>query len=83
LLPALPAFQRALDLAPRLADAAGEIANLYIGRFQSGTMPAGETIPAIERWASRALAINPCSVRGLSSLGAAERIGEDGGQAGE
>ncbi len=69
---ALAAFERAVALAPGLADAAGEIAMLYVYRFESGTMPARETIPAIERWASRALAINPCSVRGLSALGAVE-----------
>jgi len=69
---ALAAFQRALELGPGLADAAGKIANLYVGRFQSGTMPARETIPAIERWAARALAISPCSVGALSALGAVE-----------
>lgn len=69
---ALAAFQRALELAPGLADAAGEIAMLYVYRFESGTMSVRETIPAIERWATRALAISPCSVRGLSALCAGE-----------
>ena len=69
---ALAAFQRALALAHGLADAAGEIAMLSVYRFESGTTPARETVPVIERWASRALAISPCFVRGLSALCAVE-----------
>jgi len=69
---ALAAFQRAFALAPGLADAAGEIAMLYVYRFESGTMPARETTPAVERWASRALAISSCSVSGLEASSAVE-----------
>jgi serine/threonine protein kinase/tetratricopeptide (TPR) repeat protein len=68
----LAAFRRALDLAPGVADAAGEIAMLYVYRFESGTMAARETIPAIERWASQGLASSPCAVRSLSALCAVE-----------
>jgi tetratricopeptide (TPR) repeat protein len=69
---ALAAFQRALELAPGLADAAGKIAMLYVFRFQSGMMPARESVPAVERWASQALAISPCSALALSALCAVE-----------
>jgi tetratricopeptide (TPR) repeat protein len=69
---ALAAFQRALKIAPGLADAAGEIAKLYVFRFQAGMMPARESVPAVERWASQALAISPCSVPALSALCAVE-----------
>jgi tetratricopeptide (TPR) repeat protein len=70
---ALASFRRGLELDPSLAEAAGEVAMLYVYRFESGTMPARETVPAIEAWASRAVAIDPCSVRGWSARTAVEQ----------
>jgi tetratricopeptide (TPR) repeat protein len=72
---ALSSFRSALERDPSLADAAGEVAMLYEYRFESGTISASQAAPAIEAWASRAVAIDPCSIPGLLALAAVEQLG--------
>ncbi|MBZ5590514.1 MAG: protein kinase, partial [Acidobacteriia bacterium] len=67
----LAAFKRALQSDPSLADAAAEIARLYIFRFEaegdvSGALKEGEL------WARRALGIDPRCGEGWAGLSAVE-----------
>jgi serine/threonine-protein kinase len=52
------ALERALALDPGNADAAGELAFLYVFRFEDG-MPVTDALPEIERWTREALRISP------------------------
>ncbi len=54
---AYAAFQRALQLDPKKADAAAEIAMLYEFQLEGGA-PVEETLPLLEKWATKALSIN-------------------------
>jgi tetratricopeptide (TPR) repeat protein len=55
---AFAAFKRALELDPRLANAAMEISSLYLMKIEAGE-PASEIIPQISNWSREALRINP------------------------
>jgi TolB-like protein len=55
---AIAAFTLALQLDPRLADAAAETALLFIFKFEGGA-PSTETVPQVELRAHRALEIDP------------------------
>lgn len=55
---AIAAFKRAMELDPKLADAAAEISRLYIFAIESGA-PADQVQAEIGKWTSRALKINP------------------------
>jgi serine/threonine protein kinase len=55
---ALSEFKHALDVDPKLAEAAAQIAWLYEFRFEGGE-PAQEAIPKISFWAHRAIEIDP------------------------
>ena len=65
---ALEALQRALDLDPQLADAAGALAALHFFKIESGTGSVPELIPEVDRWARRALAIDAESSTGWAML---------------
>jgi eukaryotic-like serine/threonine-protein kinase len=55
------AFKRALDLDPRLADAAAEIGSLYYLKFEISRKK--EDLAGVEQWAKKALSIDPnCAV---------------------
>lgn len=65
---AFSALKRALDLDPKLADAAAEIAFLYRFKWEGDAATTQETIPEMETWANRALAINPRCSKGWAAL---------------
>jgi tetratricopeptide (TPR) repeat protein len=59
---AFGAFQRALGMNPKLADAAGCIAKLYALGMAVGWMPPAKTIQEAQLWIAKALALDPkCS----------------------
>lgn len=49
------AFQRALSLDSKLADAAGQMAMLLRFKWDGGGAPADQLLSAIEKWANHAL----------------------------
>jgi eukaryotic-like serine/threonine-protein kinase len=64
---ALAAFQRALQIDPRMAQAAADAGYLYLFRQEAGS-PGSEVLPEAERWATRAIQIAPNNSRALSLL---------------
>ena len=64
---AFSSFQRALQLDPTLAEAAAEMASLYLYKNDVGAS-AAETMPEAERWARQSLQIDPQSPKGWSAL---------------
>ncbi|MFL6232153.1 MAG: protein kinase domain-containing protein, partial [Thermoanaerobaculia bacterium] len=71
------ALQRALQLDPRLAEAAAEIARLHAARIMTG-VPPQEIVPEVRAWAQRALEIDPRSSRAWAVLSEAEQIDPQG-----
>lgn len=69
---ALAAFKRALELDPKLADAAAEISRLYLMKLDA-TGPTPELISEIENWARKALDANPRCGRAYFTLASAEQ----------
>ena len=63
----LASLTRALQLDPTLADAAAEVAMLYVFKLEEGA-PLAEMHADIERWARRSLAINPQCGIGWAAL---------------
>ena len=63
----LASLTRALQLDPTMADAAAEVALLYVFKMEGGA-PLGEMHPEVERWARRALAINAQCGMGWAAL---------------
>jgi serine/threonine protein kinase/tetratricopeptide (TPR) repeat protein len=73
---ALASLKRALELDPKLADAAAHIAMLFMNKYEAGA-PLREMLPETESWARRSLEINPrCSVGWQSLSYAAYSRGE-------
>jgi TolB-like protein len=66
-------LQHALELDPRLARAAAEMAWLFEFRVESGARP-GEMVPQMESWARKAVEIDPASVRGWAALSVLEEL---------
>ncbi|MCA1562811.1 MAG: hypothetical protein LC804_21925, partial [Acidobacteria bacterium] len=64
---ALAALTRALELDPKLSEAAAEIAYLYLYRQNAGE-PAETVIPEAERWALRALQIEGRTAKAWAAL---------------
>jgi eukaryotic-like serine/threonine-protein kinase len=62
----LAAFQRALNIDPKLADAAAEISWLYIFRWESE--PSTTFLNQVNFWGTRALKINPKCGKAYASL---------------
>jgi tetratricopeptide (TPR) repeat protein len=59
---AMASLKRALELDPKLADAAAHIASHFMRKYEAGA-PLREVLPEVETWARRALEINPrCSL---------------------
>lgn len=59
---ALASLKRALDMDPKMADAAAEISQLYTFKLESGMSPL-HALPEAEKWADLALKIDSrCSV---------------------
>jgi serine/threonine protein kinase/thioredoxin-like negative regulator of GroEL len=71
------ALQRALQLDPRQAEAAAEIARLHAARIMTG-VPPQEIVPEVRAWARRALEIDPRSSRAWAVLSEAEQIDPQG-----
>ena len=71
--PALAAFEEALRLNPRRADAAAQIATLHARRTGNGLAPAAATRPDVELWAHRAIDVDPHSAEAWAALASAER----------
>ena len=68
---ALEAYSRALAVEPRLAPAAGNIANLYVARIQKDGYSA-ESRASAEKWAGDALGIDPRCAEAWWARSAAE-----------
>ncbi|MCP4656137.1 MAG: protein kinase [bacterium] len=68
---AVAAFERALELDPRRADAAAEIAVLHATRLDLGVSIL-EILPEIRTWAERALEIDPRSSKAWAVRGYVE-----------
>ncbi len=64
---ALASLKRALELDPKLADAAAHIAALFLFKYEAGA-PLREMLPETETWAQRALEINPRCGMGWQAL---------------
>jgi serine/threonine protein kinase/tetratricopeptide (TPR) repeat protein len=71
------ALQQALELDPRQAQAAAEIARLQAARVVTG-VPPQQIVPEVRRWAQRALEIDPRSSRAWAVLSEAEQIDPQG-----
>ncbi len=67
------ALQHALELDPRLARAAAEIAWLFVFRIESGARPA-DMLPQTESWARKAVELDPASVRGWAAFAVVEQL---------
>ena len=70
----LAAFQRALTLEPKMADAAACIAWLYEFAAESGA-PVEQMLPEVRRWGQRAIDIDDRNSRAWAVLAVAELIG--------
>lgn len=70
---ALAAFERALELDPRMADAAAGIGFLHEFAIESGA-PADQMLPEARRWGRRAIEIDDRNSRGWALLAATELI---------
>jgi serine/threonine protein kinase/tetratricopeptide (TPR) repeat protein len=71
------ALRRALQLDPRQAEAAAELARLHAARIVTG-VPPSEIVPEVRAWAQRALEIDPKSSRAWAVLSEAEQINPQG-----
>ncbi len=69
---ALTDFKKVLDLDPKMADAAAEIAMLFVFKIESRASPPRDAIPEIESWTRRALQINERSSKGWTAMTAME-----------
>jgi eukaryotic-like serine/threonine-protein kinase len=69
----LAAFQRALTLDPRMADAAAGIAWLHEFAIEAGS-PVDKMLPEMRRWAQRAVSIDDGCSRAWAALAFAELI---------
>ena len=70
---AMEAFQKALDLDSRMADAAAGIAWLHEFAIEAGS-PADTMLPEVRRWAQRAVSIDDRCSRAWAVLAFAELI---------
>ncbi|MGH6803830.1 MAG: protein kinase domain-containing protein [Methyloceanibacter sp.] len=64
---ALASLKRALELDPKLADAAAHIATLFSFKYEVGA-PLRDMLPEIESWGRRAVEINPRCSKGWYAL---------------
>jgi serine/threonine protein kinase/Flp pilus assembly protein TadD len=71
------ALRRALELDPRQAEAAAELARLHAARIVTG-VPPQEIVPEVRAWARRALEIDPRSSRAWAVLSEVEQIDPQG-----
>ena len=78
---ALQALKKALDLDPRLADAAAQIAMLYVFRVEGGQLSPEEAIPQIDSWARQALQMDPGSSLAWTALTAVSSMDPEKNQA--
>ena len=69
----LAAFQQALALEPRMADAAAGIAWLYVFAIEAG-MPVEQGLPMIRQWGQRALEMDNRNSRAWALKSAAELL---------
>jgi TolB-like protein len=68
---ALASLQRALQLDPKLGEAAADIAFTYVFKIESGAS-VPDTVPSVASWGQRAVTIDPRSSKGWAALAAAE-----------
>jgi tetratricopeptide (TPR) repeat protein len=70
------AFTRTLELDPKFARAAAEIAMLHVFRWEAGAIADKDSeVRQVESWAQKAIQLDPGAGEGWSALAEAENIG--------